>query len=61
MTICQELHEEIVFDGGECPLCSAIEANDVALGEAEDERTQLQGTIADLEERLQGYKDELGL
>lgn len=62
MTICNTYrHEEIVFDGLRCPLCSAIEAYDEALGRAEHERTQLEGAIADLEERLQGYKDELGV
>lgn len=56
-----EIHTELCYAGECCPVCVAIAERDLALGQAEYERTQLEGKIDDLENRLQGYKDELGL
>lgn len=55
------IHTELRYASPRCPVCAAIEERDLALGQAEYEKTQLEGKIDDLENRLQGYKDELGL
>lgn len=54
-------HKGLLFACDRCPVCVAIEEREEALGRAEYEKTQLEGTVAALEERLQGYKDELRL
>lgn len=56
-----DVHTELRYAGDKCPVCVAIEEREEALGRAEYEKTQLEGTVAALEERLQGYKDELRL
>lgn len=55
------IHAELRYAGDKCPVCVAIEAYDLELGRLEEDKIHLEGTIADLESRLQGYKDELRL
>lgn len=54
-----EIHRELCYAGEYCPVCVAVVECELALGSAEYERTQLEGKIDDLENRLQGYKDLL--
>jgi hypothetical protein len=53
------VHRELRYAGEKCPVCAAIEAHDLALGKADYERTQLEGKIEDLEQQIDGYRNEL--
>lgn len=55
------VHTEIRFASDKCPVCVAIEAHDLALGQMEYEKTQLQGRIEELLEEREGYRSELRL
>lgn len=55
------VHTELRYAGDKCPVCKLVEDHDLLLGKVAYELTQLEGTVAALEERLQGYKDELRL
>lgn len=60
-----EVHTELRYvcdkPGDVCPVCKVIEDSDLKLGQMQEENTQLSGRIDDLEERIQGYRAELGL
>lgn len=44
-----DVHTMLRYAGDRCPVCVANEEHDLALGRADEERTQLEGRIADLE------------
>lgn len=48
MRLCDDSHEEICYDYGDCPLCKALEE----LEEAQYEIQELQDKIDDLEREL---------
>ncbi len=52
MTICNDSHEEIVFDSRDCPLCEAI----FALDNERDEIENLREEIQDLQEEIEELK-----
>jgi len=52
MNICSEDHEEIVHEGRDCPLCSAIEeinSLEEQVGKEEEANSELRATIEKLE------------
>jgi hypothetical protein len=48
MIMCEDGHEEIVYDAGRCPLCESIR-----------EVENLKGELADLEDELAEVQNEL--
>lgn len=54
-------HKGLLFACERCPVCKTVEDADLKLGQLEEENIQLSGRVEDLEERLQGYRAELGL
>lgn len=57
MTICNQLHEEIVFDGGDCPLCTALNER----AEFKELNEELCNRIAELLDERDAYRAELRL
>lgn len=55
------VHTELRYAGERCPVCVAIEDRDLALGRADEEKTQLEGRIDDLEQQVDAYRSELRL
>lgn len=56
MKLCAEYHDEIVFDSGPCPLCAMVKERDelsVKLAEKDEKIDQLEGTVADLDYKLE--------
>lgn len=56
-----EVHTMLNYAGDRCPVCVAIEDRELALGRMEEEKTQLEGRVADLEQQVDGYRSELRL
>lgn len=54
-------HKGLLYAGDKCPVCVIEEDRDAALGRAEYDKTQLEGKIDTLEERIASYRIELGL
>lgn len=53
MNICSEDHEEVCYEGRECPCCEIIKDKDQAISDLEDEVTDLKSQVAALESDLE--------
>lgn len=58
MYLCDDQHEQIVYDGGACPLCDLLDV----VSDLEAEKENLEAELRDLDEQLeeerQRYLDE---
>ena len=56
MELCSDNHEEICYEGKECPLCNVMEKKD----ELENKIEDLDMKIVELNEKIEGLNDEIG-
>ena len=62
MELCSEHHEEVCYEGRECPVCALDKEYDEAIEENEklkEEITKLEDKIENLEDDIQTLKDRL--
>jgi len=61
MEVCMKQHDEIVFDGSDCPLCRELKILSVwkkTCKELEEELDTLKETLCDIEKRNDDVKRE---
>ena len=51
LLVCEDMHDEIVHQQSECPICKMIEEKD-------NEAEALETTISELKEEITGLKEE---
>lgn len=54
MNLCSDRHDEIVFEGRDCPLCNSIVENEGLMRNIED----LEAQVEDLQDQLEEAKHE---
>lgn len=56
MKTCFEGHDKVTFSCEKCPVCAAVEAADEKLAKVQDDLTNCEGTIHDLEGLLASFR-----
>jgi F0F1-type ATP synthase membrane subunit b/b' len=59
MNLCSDNHDEVCFEGRECPACNVISEKDSEIQKLQSEIDNTEPLLQELRDQAQGYKDEL--